>query len=77
MTHVIYAFDRSSEALIFEVPISAEAIEQLRVIMKWNNAEDELYGYDLDFQQLAQLETLTGRSFYDPQYDYQLASYGH
>ena len=45
--------------------------------MKWNDAEDELYGYDLDFQQLAQLETLTGKSFYDPQYDYQLASYGH
>ncbi len=77
MIHIIYAFDRSSEAPIFEVPISAEVIEQLRIIMKWNDAEDELYGYDLDFQQLAQLETLTGKSFYDPQYDYQLASYGH
>jgi hypothetical protein len=77
MTHVIYAFNGSTEALIFEVPISAEDIEQLRVIMNWNDAEDELYGYDLDFQQLAQLETLTGRSFYDPQYDYQLASYGN
>lgn len=77
MTHVIYAFDRSTEALIFEVPISAEDIEQLRVIMKWNDAEDGLYGCDLDFQQLAQLETLTGRFFYDPQYDYQLASYGN
>lgn len=77
MTHVIYAFVRSTEALIFEVPISAEDIEQLRAIMKWNDAENELYGYDLDFQQLAQLETLTGKSFYDPQYDYQLASYGN
>ncbi|MGG2023857.1 hypothetical protein [Pseudomonas sp. MWU12-3103b] len=77
MTHVIYAFDRSTEALIFEVPILAENIEQLRAIMKWNDAENELYGYDLDFQQLAQLEALTGRSFYDPQYDYQLASYGN
>ncbi|WP_025112893.1 hypothetical protein [Pseudomonas sp. H1h] len=77
MTHVIYAFDRSTQSLVFEVPISAEDIEQLQVIMKWNDAEDELYGYDLDYQQLAQLETLTGRSFYDPQYDYQLASYGN
>jgi len=69
MTHVVYAFDRSTEALIFEVPISTEGIEQLRVIMKSNDAEDELYGYDLDFQQLAQLEALTGRSFYYPHYN--------
>ncbi|WP_426202762.1 DUF7683 domain-containing protein [Pseudomonas sp. TWP3-1] len=76
VTHVIYAFDRSTEAPIFEVPISAESIDQLRVIMNWQDAEDELYGYDLDPQQLTQLESLTRRSFYDAQYDFQLASYG-
>jgi hypothetical protein len=75
VNHVIYAFDKETEALVFEVPVSMDDIEKLRKIMKWASAEDEIYGYDLDSSQIKQLETLLGRDFYNPQYDFQLACY--
>jgi len=72
VNHVIYAFDKETEALVFEVPVPADNSEQLREIMSWTEAEEEIYDYDLDSQQITKLETLVGRSFYDPQYDFQL-----
>ena len=61
VNHVIYAFDKETEALVFEVPVPADNIEQLREIMSWTEAEEEIYGYDLDSQQITKLETLVGR----------------
>ena len=75
MNHVIYAFDKKTEELIFEVPIPAVHTDQLRNIMAWTEAEDEIYCYDLDDRQIDELETLLNRPFRDPNCDLQLGSY--
>jgi hypothetical protein len=75
VNHVIYAFNKQTEALMFEVHIPAGHIEQLRTIMSWTDEEDEIYGYDLDAGQINELESMIGRSFFDPQCDFQLSSY--
>jgi hypothetical protein len=43
--HAVEAFDKKTEFLVFEVPIPRENIEKLRIIMKWSEPEDEIYGY--------------------------------
>jgi hypothetical protein len=73
--HAVEAFDKKTEFLVFEVPIPRENIEQLRIIMKWSEPEDEIYGYDLDSAQITQLEALIGITFYDPKYDFQIGSH--
>ena len=73
--HAVEAFDKKTEFLVFEVPIPKENIEGLRIIMKWSEPEDEIYGYDLDSAQITQLEALIGITFYDPKYDFQLGSH--
>jgi len=75
VNHVIYAFDKKTEELIFEVPIPAVHIDQLRKIMAWTEAEDEIYCYDLDDRQIDELETLLNRTFRDPYCDLQLGTY--
>lgn len=43
--------------------------------MDWREAEDEIYGYDLDTDQIRTLETLTGRTFFDLLCDFQLSAH--
>ncbi|WP_421141227.1 DUF7683 domain-containing protein [Pseudomonas sp. NFX15] len=75
MNHVIYAFDKKTEELSFEVHIPSKMIEKLRKIMGWVEAEDEIYGYDLDSHQIEELQIMLNRAFLDPQYLFQIV--GH
>ncbi|MCQ2032284.1 DUF7683 domain-containing protein [Stutzerimonas zhaodongensis] len=75
MNYVIEAFDKSREALIFEIKIPDGNFESLKVIMGWSSIEDSYYGYDLDRSQLSKLEALLGREIFDPRYDFQLGCY--
>ncbi|PKM29492.1 MAG: hypothetical protein CVV07_10375 [Gammaproteobacteria bacterium HGW-Gammaproteobacteria-11] len=75
MNYVIEAFDKNTEALVFEIPIPDGNVENLKSIMAWSSIEDSYYGYDLDRLQLSKLEALLGRSIFDPGYDFQLGCY--
>lgn len=75
MNHVIFAFDKETEELGFEVHIPATKIEELRTIMGWKEPEDEIFGYDLDALQIEELQTMLKRAFYDPQYFFQIVGY--
>lgn len=75
MNYVIEAFDKNTEALVFEITVPDEKIESLKIIMGWSTIEDSYYGYDLDSLQLSKLEALLGRSIFEPEYDFQLGFY--
>ena len=75
MNYVIEAFDKDTDALIFEVPVPDGNLENLKTIMGWSNEEDSYYGYNLDRDQLSKLETLLGKDIFDPRYDFQLGCY--
>ncbi|MEX3775907.1 hypothetical protein [Pseudomonas sp. MYb118] len=75
MNHIIFAFDKETEALGFEVHIPAMKIEELRKIMGWKDPEDEIYGYDLDAFQIEKLQLMLNNDFYDPKYLFQVV--GH
>lgn len=75
MNHVIEAFDKNTEALIFEIAIPDGNIENLKIIMGWSSIEDSYYGYNLDRLQLSKLEALLGKEIFDPRYDFQLGCY--
>jgi hypothetical protein len=75
MNYVIEAFDKNTEALIFEIAISDGNFENLKEIMGWSGIEDSYYGYDLDRHQLSKLEALLGKEIFDPRYDFQLGCY--
>jgi hypothetical protein len=77
VNHVVEAFDKKTDLLVFEVPIPGGNIEQLRIIMNWSEPEDEIYGYDLDNVQIAQLEALIGLTLYDSTYDFQIGCYAN
>ena len=76
LNHTVEAYDKRTAELAFEVPVPHGNIERLRTIMRWINPEDEIYGYDLDQEQMKELEALIGRAFYDLAYDFQLGCHG-
>lgn len=76
LNHTVEAFDKHTAQLVFEVPVPHGDIERLRAIMGWTNPEDEIYCYDLDQDQIKQLEALIGRALYDSAYDFQLGCHG-
>ncbi|RON61147.1 hypothetical protein BK671_26405 [Pseudomonas fluorescens] len=76
MNHTVEAFDKRTDRLVFEIPVPDGNIERLRIIMHWVNPEDEIYGYDLDQQQIKQLEALIGQAFYDSKYNFQMGCHG-
>ncbi|MGH8601262.1 MAG: DUF7683 domain-containing protein [Gammaproteobacteria bacterium] len=75
MKHVIEAFDKNTESLVFEEAIPDGNLEKLKQIMGWASDEDSYYGYDLNRSQLSELEILIGKEVFDPRYDFQLGCY--
>ena len=76
LKHTVEAFNKRTARLAFEIPVPDGNIERLRIIMHWVNPEDEIFGYDLDQEQIKQLEALIGRAFYDSKYDFQMGCHG-
>lgn len=75
MIHTISAFDKTTELMVFEIEIALKILPELKVIMAWTEPEDEIFGYDLNSEQIHRLEELLGQKIYDHRYDFQLSSY--
>ncbi|MCG6573435.1 hypothetical protein EGM97_01795 [Pseudomonas sp. AF32] len=73
MTFEICAFDKSTEDFRFSITVPSEHVKELRKIMKWTKPEDELFGYDLNEEQIAQLEKMLDTRFYIPECDFQIS----
>ena len=75
MIHTISAFDKTTELMVFEIEIPKQNHPKLKEIMGWTEPEDEIFGYDLNSEQIHRLEELLGQKIYDHRYDFQLSSY--
>ncbi|MBA4360347.1 hypothetical protein HP062_27585 [Pseudomonas sp. B14-6] len=62
MKHVIEVFDRQTEDLLLTVEVPASRRKDLRVLMNWQQPDDEFDGHDLSAEQVKVLEDWTGKS---------------
>jgi hypothetical protein len=62
MKHVIEVFDRQTEDLLLTVDVPLSRRKALRVLMNWQQPDDELDGHDLSPEQVKVLEDWTGKS---------------
>ncbi|WP_275629287.1 hypothetical protein [Pseudomonas sp. 273] len=60
MRHIIDIFDINTDSLLKSVDIPSHREKDLAQLMGWQTPEDEIYGYDLSFQQVKILEEWTG-----------------
>lgn len=65
MKYTIEVFDKDAELLAFEIDLPKDCDAQLSNIMGWSIPQRGDEGYDLDIEQIAAIEVLAGRSFYD------------
>ncbi|WP_080693532.1 DUF7683 domain-containing protein [Pseudomonas chlororaphis] len=72
MRYAVEAFDKRTEFLAFAIDLPNGCDSQLAEIMEWLSPQRGDEGYNLSRGQLAAIETLVGRAFYDPGYIFQL-----
>lgn len=72
MKYIIEAFDKETEFLNFEVELPDGIDSQIAEIMVWSTPPRGEEGYDLNANQIAAIEELAGRTFYDTNNDFQL-----
>ncbi|PMY45368.1 MULTISPECIES: DUF7683 domain-containing protein [Pseudomonas] len=72
MRYTVEAFDKETESLAFEIDLPHRCDAHLAEIMKWSSPQRGDEGYNLNCGQLAAIENLVGRAFYDPDYIFQL-----
>ncbi|WP_246882139.1 DUF7683 domain-containing protein [Pseudomonas chlororaphis] len=72
MRYTVEAFDKETEFLAFEINLPNGCDAQLVEIMEWASPQRGDEGYNLSRGQLAAIEKLVGRAFYDPGYIFQL-----
>ncbi|MEB0205137.1 hypothetical protein [Pseudomonas sp. CCC3.1] len=75
MIHTVSAFDKTTELMVFEIEIPQQNHPKLKAIMGWTEPEDEIFGYDLNSEQIQLLEELLDHRIYDQRYVFQLSSY--
>jgi hypothetical protein len=72
LTYTAEAFDKQTEVLSFEVSLPDGCDAQLARLMGWSVPQRGDEGYDLDATQIAALEVLANRQFYDSDHVFQL-----
>lgn len=72
MKYIIEAFDKETEFLAFEVELPEGSDSQIAKIMGWSTSPRGEEGYNLSANQVAELEELVGRQFYDSHNIFQL-----
>lgn len=72
LIYTVEAFDKQTESLAFEVNLPDGCDAQLAEIMGWSAPQRGDEGYDLDATQIAALEVLANRQFYDSDHVFQL-----
>lgn len=73
MKYIIEVFDKATEFLDFEVELPENCDLQIAVIMGWLTLPRGDEGYNLSAGQIAAIEELANRQFYDPAYVFQLS----
>lgn len=73
LQHEILAFDKKTEKLVFGIEIPAGQFTTLAELMAWREPEDAIYEYDLSPVQVSRLESMTGRTFSNPDFIFQLS----
>lgn len=72
MKYTVEAFSKETEFLAFEVDLPDGCDAQLAAIMGWSSPQRGDEGYDLSATQIAAIEALAGRPFYDQRHIFQL-----
>lgn len=72
LSYKIEAFDHATGFLDFEVRLPDGCNASLAKIMGWSSPQRGDEGYDLDEVQIAALESLAKRPFYDKEHVFQL-----
>lgn len=73
MQHEILVFDKKTEQLAFSIEIPADLFDALAELMAWREPEDAIYEYDLSPEQVSRIETMIGKSFSSPDFNFQLS----
>ncbi|MFL1513676.1 DUF7683 domain-containing protein [Pseudomonas prosekii] len=61
MKHVVEVFDSQTEDLLLTVDVPASRREALKILMDWQQPDDEFDGQDLSPEQVEILEDWTGK----------------
>lgn len=72
LKYIIEAFDTETEFLAFEVELPEGCDSQLTEIIGWSMPQRGDEGYNLDASQVAAIEALVRRQFYDNDHIFQL-----
>jgi hypothetical protein len=74
MIYKIEAFDKKTEFLAFKVNLPDGCDSQLAQIMKWSPLPRGGEGYNMTMDQIAAIEVIAGKPFYDDAYIFQITS---
>lgn len=74
MIYIIEAFDKKTEFLAFKVILPNGYDSQLAQIMEWASPPRGGEGYNMSMDQIAAIEGIGGRPFYDDAHIFQLTS---
>lgn len=74
MKYIIEAFDKKTEFLAFKVNLPDGCDSQLAQIMKWTPPPRGGEGYNMTMDQIAAIEAIAGRPFYDDAHIFQITS---
>lgn len=72
MKYIIEAFDKKTEFLSFKTNLPKGHDAQLAQIMEWSMPQRGGEGYNMTRDQIAAIETLAGRQFYDEVHLFQI-----
>lgn len=72
MNYIVEAFDKKTEILDFEVELPENCDFQVAEIMGWSTPPRGDEGYNLSASQIAAIEELVSRQFYNQNYIFQL-----
>jgi hypothetical protein len=72
LKYIIEAFDKKTEFLAFEVELPEGCDSHIAEIMRWSMPPRGDEGYNLTVSQIAAIEALASRQFYDNDHIFQL-----
>jgi hypothetical protein len=72
LNYIVEAFDKKTELLELEVELPENCDSQITEIMRWSTPPRGDEGYNLNASQIAAIEKLASRQFYDHNYIFQL-----
>jgi hypothetical protein len=72
LKYIVEAFDKKTEFLDFEVELPGNCDSQIAKIMGWSTPPRGDEGYNLNASQIAAIEALASRQFYNHNFIFQL-----